>query len=263
MYNPRPIQEKDKAPAWAWYKQHRSHVDRMLAGCRDSAYPPCGSDCIRPELWKPEHWKWLLENAMNIVLTQFAADRHFDPDKAGTTITDRSAEQFGQEIRECSDKPMPGYAPFCKLLFMRNWTNAHVGTIPILPHTERFLKSGYSAREENELPVLVRWFEGIPIETPELLARDFITIPRAEYLCLVLYSKEHLAKEGTDIGDADYGVVAILGQMHDQEEPMPPATAMRNALGIKEGGSGVPIDRDAYARSVEFWNSHAVVKVTL
>jgi hypothetical protein len=32
---------------------------------------------------------------------------------------------------------------------------------------------------------------------------------------------------------------------------------MRNALGVAEGGSGVPLDRDAYARSVEFWSRHA------
>ena len=34
-------------------------------------------------------------------------------------------------------------------------------------------------------------------------------------------------------------------------------TMLRNALGVDEGGSGVPIDRAAYARSVEFWRTHA------
>ena len=32
---------------------------------------------------------------------------------------------------------------------------------------------------------------------------------------------------------------------------------LRNALGVDEGGSGVPLDRDAYRRSVEFWRTHA------
>jgi len=32
---------------------------------------------------------------------------------------------------------------------------------------------------------------------------------------------------------------------------------MRNALGVEEGGSGVPLDRDAYARAVTFWDSNA------
>ena len=36
-----------------------------------------------------------------------------------------------------------------------------------------------------------------------------------------------------------------------------PITMLRNALGVEEGGSGVPVDRDAYARSVAFWSVHA------
>jgi len=42
-----------------------------------------------------------------------------------------------------------------------------------------------------------------------------------------------------------------------EETPMAPITMMRNALGVAEGGSGVPLDREAYRRSVEFWRSHA------
>ena len=38
---------------------------------------------------------------------------------------------------------------------------------------------------------------------------------------------------------------------------MAPVTMMRNALGVEEGGSGVPLDREAYLRSVEFWRVHA------
>ena len=34
---------------------------------------------------------------------------------------------------------------------------------------------------------------------------------------------------------------------------------LRNAL-IEEGGSGVPIDRAAYARSVEYWSKHIIVQ---
>lgn len=60
MYDPQPVQEKDKLCAWRWYEEHRAHVDRLVADC-ELAYPPSGSDCIRPELWKPNHWKWLLK----------------------------------------------------------------------------------------------------------------------------------------------------------------------------------------------------------
>jgi hypothetical protein len=60
--------------------------------------------------------------------------------------------------------------------------------------------------------------------------------------------------------DADWGVVAILGQTHDGEEPMQPVTMMRNALGVEEGGSGEPLDRKKYLDSVLFWNHNAIVK---
>ena len=61
MYNPQPFQEKrDIMPAIAWYKKHKMHVDKLVEECDGPAYPPCGSDCIRPELWKPNHWKWFI-----------------------------------------------------------------------------------------------------------------------------------------------------------------------------------------------------------
>lgn len=184
---------------------------------------------------------------MNFELTQFAIDSHFDPDRAGTTIS-MTPESFQSEARAMQPCCIhDGYKPFCKLLFLVNWTNVRTGTLLITPKNEQFLKSAYRNRRPEELPVLVRWFEGI------------LNVPKAKYLGLVLYSKKQLEKEGTRIA-ADWGVVAILGQMHSDEEPMTPVTAMRNALGYDEGGSAVAIDRDAYLRSVEFWNAHATVK---
>ena len=34
----------------------------------------------------------------------------------------------------------------------------------------------------------------------------------------------------------------------------------RHALGREEGGSGVPIDRDAYEASVKYWDEHAPIR---
>jgi hypothetical protein len=45
--------------------------------------------------------------------------------------------------------------------------------------------------------------------------------------------------------------------MEPEETPMAPITMLRNALGVEEGGSGVPIDREAYRRSAAFWRTHA------
>ena len=78
----------------------------------------------------------------------------------------------------------------------------------------------------------------------------------AAYLVPILYSRDQLAKEGTPI-DADWGVVGCLYTMAPEEIPMVPITMLRNALGVEEGGSGVPIDREAYRRGVEFWSRHA------
>ena len=57
-----------------------------------------------------------------------------------------------------------GYAPFCKHLFIENFTDAISCYVEILPDNEKFLKSGYEARRENELAVLARWFDRKALE---------------------------------------------------------------------------------------------------
>lgn len=59
--------------------------------------------------------------------------------------------------------------------------------------------------------------------------------------------------------DYDWGVVSVKPQDQDYELPMQPITMMRNALGKDQGGSGVPLDREAYLQSVQFWENHALV----
>ena len=50
----------------------------------------------------------------------------------------------------------------------------------------------------------------------------------------------------------------IKAQDADHELPMQPITMMRNALGVQEGGSGVPLDPDKYAAAIAFWSRRAV-----
>jgi hypothetical protein len=92
--------------------------------------------------------------------------------------------------------------------------------------------------------VLVRWFEGLEP-------------PVANYLVPILYDRAQLAKEGTPI-DADWGIVGCLYTLEPAEIPMVPITMLRNALGVEEGGSGVP-DRPGGLRParVEFWSANA------
>lgn len=188
-----------------------------------------------------------------IQLTPFA-HRHFRQspdfrsDSVGTVIGNFSPKQFEQRINENAPFSVSdGYAPFCNLLFYKNFTDANCGTVLITPTNQRYLRSDYVARRPDELPVLSRWFD------------SYWGSHVAKFLCVVTYSKEQLAKESESI-DADLGIVAILGQDDAVEEPMIPITMMRNALGISEGGSGVPLNRDKYMKAVEYWKSHAIVK---
>lgn len=181
---------------------------------------------------------------MRIVLTQFARPRLFPREPRGNTIRDIGADEFEAYLnRHQPLADLEGYAPFCRLHVHRNWTSTRCLAVPVTDDNRHLLRSGYEARNDDELPVLVRWFEGLEP-------------PVAGYLIPILYSAAQLAKEGQPI-DADWGVVGCLYTMEPKETPMAPITLMRNALGVEEGGSGVPIDRQAYARSVAFWQAHA------
>lgn len=181
---------------------------------------------------------------MSIVLTAFARPRLFPRQARANTIQDISAEAFEAHLNaHPPERVLPGYAPFCVLHVHRNWTSTRCLAMPVTEANRHRLRSDYEARNPDELPVLVRWFEGV-------------TPPVANYLIPILYSREQLAREGTPI-EADWGVVGCMYTMEPEETPMAPITMLRNALGVEEGGSGVPIDRAAYARSVQFWRTHA------
>jgi len=181
---------------------------------------------------------------MSIVLTPFARTRLFPRNARRNTIQDCTAEEFERRLNDDAPlKVLDGYAPFCKLHVHRNWTSTRCLTAPITEANHHLLRSAYEARSSAELPVLVRWFEGLDV-------------PVANYLLVILYDREQLAREDTSI-EADWGVVGCLYTELPEEIPMAPITMMRNALGVDEGGSGVPLDPAAYRRSVAFWEQNA------
>ena len=182
--------------------------------------------------------------AMSIQMTDFARRRLFPGDGRRTAIQDITAEQFVERLNtEPPVAVLPGYADFCRLHVHRNWTSTKCSVIPVTDANRHLLRSAYEARTPAELPVLVRWFEGLEP-------------PVANFLVPILYSRDQLAKEGTPI-TADWGIVGCLYTMEPAEIPMVPITMMRNALGVEEGGSGVPLDREAYQRAAAFWSVHA------
>lgn len=181
----------------------------------------------------------------SIILTDFARHRLFPTDPQRRPLFgEETATGFESRLNaQVPLRQLDGYAPFCKLHVHRNWTPARCMAVPITEGNRQHLRSGYEARTPAELPVLVRWFEGVEA-------------PVATYLLVILYSREQLLREGTPIA-ADWGVVGCLCTAEPEEIPMAPITMLRNALGVAEGGSGVPLDRAAYARSVAFWSGHA------
>ena len=181
---------------------------------------------------------------MQIVLTEFARPRLFPREPRRNTIQDITAAQFERHLNDHAPLTvLEGYAPFCKLHVHRNWTSTRCLTIPITDTNRHLLRSTYEARNDSELPVLVRWFESVEP-------------PVADYLIAILYNREQLVKEGSPI-DAEWGVVGCMYTGEPQETPMAPITMMRNALGVGEGGSGQQLNREAYRRSVEYWSAHA------
>ena len=189
---------------------------------------------------------------MKIAITDFAL-KNWEPGRSGTCIEGLSPAGLVARCNAAGGPLVDGYAPFCKHLFLKNDTPTRAAFAPITDENRLLLRSGYEARRDGELAVLSRWFEGLDA-------------PRAEWLDVILYSHAQLVKEAAeypdeqDVPECDWGVVSIIGTLDPFEPPMPPITQMRNALGREEGGSGVTLDRVAYARSVAFWDAHASVK---
>ncbi|GFE52823.1 hypothetical protein BaOVIS_002270 [Babesia ovis] len=173
-----------------------------------------------------------------------------------------SKEVFLQELRSRFNKGeaklTDGYAPFCKHLFLENFTDMMSGYLPITSNNVHLLRSGYVARTKTELPVLSRWFPKSVVE------KDLV---KARYLDVILYSREQVIKENDARGehtpgnnyDFDYYVISIKPQDVEHEIPMLPITMFRNTM-ITEGGSGVPLDHATYLKSVAFWQDHAIIR---
>ena len=194
---------------------------------------------------------------MQIALTDFAR-RNWEPGSTSSTRIEGLSQD--ELVAHCNQavaagaELVPGYAPFCKHLFLVNKSPTRGGFAEITDQNRHLLQSGYRARREGELAVLERWFEGLEA-------------PVAAYLDVILYSHAQLVKEAADfpdqeagVPDCDWGIVSIIGTLEPIEPPMPPITQLRNALGTAEGGSGAPIDTTKYAAAVAFWDRHAAVK---
>ena len=148
---------------------------------------------------------------------------------------------------------------FCKYLVIPNEFGVKCAVRPITLDIYPYIRTDYSQRTPEELAVLTRYVQ-LP---PGFKSAD------ANYIVLVLYSREQLQKEfkpkeeGQDFyfdDNVEWGVVSIMGTMEPKPDPLVPITIMRNALGIKEGGNSMPINIIEYNKSVEFWRNYILVK---
>eukprot|EP00161_Ancyromonas_sigmoides_P005324 TRINITY_DN156_c0_g1_i1.p2 TRINITY_DN156_c0_g1~~TRINITY_DN156_c0_g1_i1.p2 ORF type:complete len:203 (-),score=79.63 TRINITY_DN156_c0_g1_i1:50-658(-) len=196
-----------------------------------------------------------------LAMDAFAIRQFSDPTYAGTRFADISPSDFlAKALEKMGPNPdlKDGYAPFCKHIFIENFTDAEDPVLEITDENREHLRSGYTKRRPEELAVLSRWFDGTRVEKK-----------RAAYLDLILYSREQCidekkalpsdSPEAEEVGPEPWRIISIKGQSVSHETPMQPITALRNALGQAEGGSGVPVDRVKYAQAVAFWERHAPV----
>ena len=206
------------------------------------------------------------KNPKSLILDQFSY-RAFDKSRTSNYIN-MEKEEFLKKVNEqykSESMLVDGYAPFCKHLFVPNFVKGLKSChIEINKDTEKLIKSKYDSRQKNELPVLIRYID--------LNTIDKDKIEDAKYLDLILYSKEQIISEMTEMKfeekeinemknkDFDWGIISIKPLNVNHELPFVPITIMRNALGKDEGGSGVPINRKKYMDGVEFWSKNIELK---
>ena len=86
------------------------------------------------------------------VLDQFCLRQFDDPEYTGTRV-DFDKESFALKVNtlfESGKYPLvDGYAPFCKHLFIPNFTPATLSYLKITTENEGLLRSGYDARTEK------------------------------------------------------------------------------------------------------------------
>ena len=194
-------------------------------------------------------------------LDRFAL-RQFDASFSGGTKISISPQEFMSQLAKLNIGEADlkdGYAPFCKHVFVPNFAQCETTVLAITSDNEHLLKTGYERRTEKELPVLARWF---PKESVKTLIRP------SKFLDIILYSREQIIKENEAMSNENdpeddripWGIISVKSQDEDYELPMNPITVLRNALGREEGGSGVPLDREKYMQSVEYWSKHAIIQ---
>lgn len=185
-------------------------------------------------------------------------ERQFSPTFSGTKVPADKKEILLASAN--SDLAINGHLidsewDFCKYLVILNDIGVKCAVRPITLDIYPFIRTDYSQRTPDELPILTR-FAQLP---PGFKGQE------ANFIVFVLYSREQLLKEfkGDEFyfdEDVKWGVVSIMGTLEPNPDPLVPITIMRNALGTDEGGNGEKLNKKVYLESVEFWSKNILVK---
>lgn len=199
---------------------------------------------------------------MKIEYTEFVK-RQFNNNFSGTSIEEKYIDDIikdlNAEYEKCTYASDVG--DFCIYVSVPNKYNIYSPVADIKTIKKRWINTQYVSRVETELKVLTRTAE-VPFWYKQ---------SKSKYLVAVLYSKEQLLKEYNSApklyqfelsDDCEYGIVALLSSENFVPDPMTPITMMRNALGVKEGGNGVKLNRTLYNNSVDFWDNHILISKT-
>ena len=190
-----------------------------------------------------------MADTANIEMLEFCLSNTFDPSRSGTTVTGIEADEFMIQINhrvglagtiiEVSDE----YPEICRHLFIRNdFTTTLQGVVRVLDKTpvvsEMTTRGG---REDLEEAYKAYWVEAENVE-----------VPMAEFLDVILYSREHLRHEGISI-EGDWGVVAVLGVPTCEQTPPTRVTLERNSAGTGAGGNGLTATDSMLSKSDAYW----------
>lgn len=190
--------------------------------------------------------------------------RQFSQNFSGTKVNLEIKDELLEVINDTytyalSETMLDSEWSFCKYLVLPNEFGVKCAVRPITLDIYPYIRTDYSQRTPEELAVLTRYVQ-LP---PGFKSAD------ANYIVLVLYSREQLQKEfkpkeeGQEFyfdDNVEWGVVSIMGTMEPKPDPLVPITIMRNALGVEEGGNSMPINIIEYNKSVEFWRNYILVK---
>ena len=184
----------------------------------------------------------------HIEMLDFCLANTFDPTRAGTTVTGITVDRFMWRVNSQHDEGgrvevSNEYPEICRHLFLRNrFTTTRRGVVQITPEmeviSEMVVRGGQEGKEEA--------YESLSVDASS------VHPPKAEWLDVILYSREHLASEGIEI-EGDWGVAAVLGVEKPTQTPLKRSTLERNAKGTDAGGNGFDVTAEQYAESDAYW----------